>query len=419
MIMEKELFKRLIVEYQQLVTKVELTQRNIYLSDQFSYVLVGLRRAGKSYLLYQQIKHLIQQGHSVEEILYFNFEDDRLRGMSLQDLDLIKTCYEELYAHKPIFFLDEIQNIPGWEHFARRLADQKYRVYITGSNARMLSMEIAGTLGGRYMIQSVFPYSFKEYLAACGCSLDANWIYSPQRNEVIRLFDSYFRFGGLPEVQPIETVMKRQWVNNLYNKIFFGDILARFNVRNTIALKVLIQKLAESVKQPCSFTRLANIVSSTGKKTRVETITDYLGYAEESCLIFSVENYAAKIVEKVSNKKYYFMDNGLLNLFLFDPDTSLLENIVAIRLYSQYSDLCFFNNGFEVDFYLWEHATAIQVSYSLSDDATRKREIDGLCKLSKLYEIKKMLIITKDESETIEVNGYRIEVVPVWKWLLE
>lgn len=417
--MEKDLFKRLIAEYQQLVTKVELTQRDIHLSDKLNYVLVGLRRAGKSYLLYQQIHDLISKGHSPEEILYFNFEDDRLVEMTLQDLDTIKVCYEEMFPHKPIFFLDEIQNIDGWEHFARRLADQKYRVYITGSNARMLSMEIAGTLGGRYMIQPVLPYSFKEYLAACGVFLQNNWIFTPQRNDVVRLFETYFRFGGLPEVQPIETVMKRQWINNLYNKIFFGDILARFNVRNTIALKVLIQKLAESVRQPCSLNRLANIVSTTGRKTRVETIADYLGYAEDSCLIFSIDNYAAKIVEKTSNKKYYFMDNGLLNLFLFDPDTSLLENIVAIKLYSLYNDICFFNDGFEVDFYLWEHATAIQVAYSLSDINTRKREVDGLCKLAQRHKIDKMLIITKNESDTIEADGYTIEVVPVWKWLLE
>ena len=417
--MEKELLKRLILEYQQLVLKVELTPRAVSLSDNFNYVLVGLRRAGKSYLLYQQAQLLVNGGHSPEEILYFNFEDDRLTGITLQDLDTIKVCYEELFSHTPIFFLDEIQNVVGWEHFARRLADQKYKVYITGSNARMLSMEIAGTLGGRYMIQSVFPYSFKEYLTAGGIQLQDNWIYSPQRTDIVRMFDVYFHFGGLPEVQPVEMVMKRQWINNLYNKIFFGDILARFNVRNTIALKVLIQKLAESVKQPCSFTRLANIVSSAGKKTRVETIADYLDYTEESCLIFSIENYAAKIVEKASNKKYYFMDNGLLNLFLFDPETSLLENMVAIRLHSQYSDVCFFNDGFEVDFYLWEHSVAIQVSYSLADAVTRNREVEGLCKLARRHNIDKLLIITRDEEEMIEADGHTIEVVPIWKWLLQ
>lgn len=417
--MEKSLLKRLILEYQQLIAKVELVQRDIQLSDDFNYVLVGLRRAGKSYLLYQQVQKLIGKGHSAEEFLYFNFEDDRLSGMTLQELDTLKVCYEEMYCHKPIFFLDEIQNIEGWEHFARRLADQKYRVYITGSNARMLSMEIAGTLGGRYMIQNVFPYSFNEYLTASGISLQSNWLFSPQRNDVARIFETYFRYGGLPEVQPINIVLKRQWINNLYNKIFFGDILARFNVRNNMALKTLIRKLAESVKQPSSLTRMANIVSYTGVKTRVETVNDYLQYAEDSCLIFSIENYAAKIVEKVSTKKYYFVDNGLLNLFLFDPDTSLLENMVAIRLYSMYNDLYFFLDSFEVDFYLWEHATAIQVCYSLTDEETKKREIGGLLKLAKRHEVSRMIIITKDENDTIDINGQVIEVIPVWQWLLE
>lgn len=416
--MKKDLLKRLILEYQQLVTAVGVTRRDISLSDSANYVLVGLRRAGKSYMLYQKIQDLIHKGHSSEEILYFNFEDDRLVDMTLQELDEIKNCYEEMYSHQPIFFLDEIQNVDGWEHFARRLADQKYRVYITGSNARMLSMEIAGTLGGRYMVQSVFPYSFKEYLFACEINLSANWIYSPLRNSVVRLFDTYFHFGGLPEICSVETSMKRQWLNNLYNKIFFGDILARFKIRNTIALKVLIRKLAESVRQPCSFTRLANIVSSSGTKTRVDTVIDYLDYAGDSCLIFSIENYAAKIVEKISHRKYYFMDNGLLNLFLFDPETALLENMVAISLYGQYSDLCFFNDGFEVDFYLWEHSTAIQVAYSLADAETKKREIDGLCKLARRCDVNRMLIITRDESEILEADGFKIEVVPIWQWLL-
>lgn len=416
--MEKDLLKRLILEYQQLVTRMELIPRDIILSDDFNYVLVGLRRVGKSYLLYQHIQHLIDKGYSSEEILYFNFEDDRLSGFTLQDLDLLKVCYEELYAHKPVFFLDEIQNVQGWEHFARRLADQKYRVYLTGSNAKMLSMEIAGTLGGRYMIQRVFPYSFREYLMASKVQLPANWRYSPVRSEVARLFEVYFRSGGLPEVQPVEPVMRRQWLNNLYNKIFFGDILARFNIRNIIALKTLVKKLAESVKQPSSYNRLANIVSSVGKKIRVETVADYLEYIEESCLIFSFENYAGKIVDKVTNKKYYFMDNGILNLFLFDPETSLLENLVAISLHSKYEDVCFYNHNVEVDFYLWEQGTAIQVAYSLADDETRKREINALCKMSERCNVKQMFIITKDEKETIVSSGHTIQVLPIWEWLL-
>ena len=417
--MEKTVAKQLILEYQQITANVDLFERDVEWSDALNYVLVGLRRSGKSYLLYQQIRSLIASGHSREEILYFNFEDDRLEDMSLKDLDLIKTCYEELFPHRPIFFLDEIQNVAGWEHFARRLADQKYRVYITGSNAKMLSAEIAGTLGGRFMVQNVYPYSFKEFLHAGGTVLTDNWTLSPQRNDVIRLYDTYLRYGGLPELRQVPLRMKRSWLNNLYNKIFFGDILMRYSIRNSMALKVLMRKIAESVKQPCSYTRLANIVSATGTKTRAETIIDYLGYAEESRVIFEVENYAAKIVEKVSNKKYYFIDNGLLNLFLLDPETSLLENIVAIRLHSLYDDVCFYHDGIEVDFYLWEQRMAIQVAWSVSDTKTRERETQALLKLSSRLPVDRMLIVTNDESETIRCGGKEIRVVPAWQWLLE
>ena len=160
--MTKDLIKLLIIEYQNYVTQVDLVYRDIEFMDGLNYVFVGLRHAGKSYLMFQRIAQLIKQGHKREEILYFNFEDDRIDSLDVSDLDLIKTCYEEMYDCRPVFFLDEVQLVDRWEKFARRLADQKYQVYITGSNAKMLSSEIATTLGGRYMIHEVYPYSFVE-----------------------------------------------------------------------------------------------------------------------------------------------------------------------------------------------------------------------------------------------------------------
>lgn len=419
--MNKELTKRLILEFQKQPLGIEMTRRDITLAGQLNYVVVGLRRSGKSYLLYQQVEHLIAEGHSPEEMLYFNFEDDRTGELTLADLDHIKVCYEELYAHRPIFFLDEIQNVDGWEHFARRIADQGFRTYVTGSNAKMLSREIAGTLGGRYMIQTVSPYSFREYLRASSIEPEVHWSLSPQRTEIRRSFDDYFHYGGLPEVASIPPKLKRSWLNNLFNKIFFGDILQRYNIRNSSALKIMVRKLAESVRQPCSFTRLANIVSSTGKKVYTETIIDYLRYTEDSCLIFSVENYTAKIADKATNKKYYFTDNGLLNLFLFDPQSPLLENMVAIALHSHFeSELCFYLHGnHEVDFYLWEQNIGIQVALSIADPATRKREVEGIIKLSQRLHLKDMLIITYDEKEEIETEEGTIHVIPVWQWLLD
>ena len=416
---DKDLIKLLIAEYQREVANVRLIERDYEMEDGLSYVFVGLRRAGKSYLMFRQIQKLLKNGHSVDEILYFNFEDDRLAMLNTADLDLIKTCYEEMYDHKPLFFLDEIQIVPNWEKFARRLADQNYRVYITGSNAKMLSSEIATTLGGRYMIRNVYPFSFKEFLTSAGIDRnDKNFIFH-FRTEINKAFEIYFRFGGLPEAVKVEN--KREWLSNLYQKVFFGDLISRYQIRNDFALRVLIRKLAESVKQPSSFNRLANVVSASGKKVSTDTVIDYLAYLKESWLIFPIENFAAKLADKESNKKYYFIDNGILNLFLLDPNTSLLENLVAIQLRRLYGEnVYYYHNGVEVDFYVPEKQLAVQACYNLNDtETTRKREVNALLQFAKYTEIKKMLIITKDEENIISENGIEIEVIPIWKWLLQ
>lgn len=417
--MDKNVIKTLIIEYQQFVSKIVLIERDIHLSPQLNYVLVGLRRAGKSFLMYQRIQQLLKEGHKEEEILYFNFEDDRLVNLTVEDLDLIKVCYEELYPHRPIFFLDEIQVVEHWEKFARRLADQKYRVYITGSNAKMLSSEIATTLGGRFIIQDVYPYSFAEYLKANQMTLSPMW-YFKNRTEIIRSFPEYFYYGGLPELELVEGIEKRQWLSNLFNKIFFGDLITRYSIRNDLAMKVLIRKLAESVKQPSSFNRLTNIVSSTGAKVSTDTIIDYLEFLQATWLIFSIENYASKLAEKVSNRKYYFVDNGLLNLFLIDPVTSLLENLVAISLKKKYGEeLYFYQQNIEVDFYIPTASLAVQVSYSLKEEETRRRETAALLKIAAAMKTNTLLLITYDEEETIMEGGQEIAVIPIWKWLLD
>ncbi len=414
--MNKDIVKLLIAEYQQKAIEISFLERPYIIEDKLNYVFVGLRRVGKSYLMFQQIRMLLDGGHSKDEILYFNFEDDRIASLATDDLDRIKVCYEEMFDCKPIFFLDEVQTVDRWEKFARRLADQGFRVYITGSNAKMLSSEIATTLGGRYIIQNVYPFSFPEYLISMGIDItDKNFKYR-FHNEIVKAYENYFRFGGLPELTQVND--KRAWLSSLYQKIFFGDLITRYQVRNDFALRVLIRKLAESVKQPTSFNRLANVVSSSGKKISTDTVIDYLGYLKESWLIFPVENICAKLAEKESNKKYYFIDNGILNLFLVDPFSSLLENQVAIQLRRQYGDdVYFYHQGIEVDFYIPEIQLAVQVCYSLLDSETRKREINALVKMSKRVEVKRWIIISKEEEDMITEQGIIIEVVPVWKWL--
>ena len=416
--MTKDLIKYLISYYQEFVSQISFEKREYELEANANYVFVGLRRAGKSYLMYQHIHHLMEQGHSIEEMLYFNFEDDRIDSITISDLDLIKTCYEEMYDHRPIFFLDEIQNIKGWEKFARRLADTGYRVYITGSNAKMLSSEIATTLGGRYLIKDIYPFSFSEYLLYKKIDLSDKNARFKFRTAITKEYEEYFRNGGLPET--LQMADKRAWISSLFNKIFFGDLVTRHQVRNDFALRIMIRKLAESVKQPTSYNRIASIASTVGKKISVDTVIDYMGYLQESWLILSYENIAAKLIDKESNRKYYFIDNGILNLFLLDPATSLLENQVAIRLRQKYgSQVYFYNKNVEVDFVVYDEGIAIQVSYSLSDQETEKREVDALLKLNKVLPMRKLMIISKDEERDITVNDVTIQVIPVWKWLLD
>lgn len=417
--MTKDLIKLLISEYQSYVSQVDLIPRDVELVDGLNYVFVGLRHAGKSYLMFQRIAQLIEQGHKKEEILYFNFEDDRIDSLDVTDLDLIKTCYEEMYDTRPIFFLDEIQLVDRWEKFARRLADQKYQVYITGSNAKMLSSEIATTLGGRYMIQEVYPYSLQEYLKASGIDLHEKNVIFTSGKQIVKLANSYFLHGGLPETVGMKE--PRSWMSNLFGKIFFGDLVARYKIRNDYALRVMIRKMAESVKQPLSYNRIASIVSSTGKKISTDAVIDYVGHMTDTWLILPYENLYGKLQDKETNRKYYFSDNGLLHLFLVDANTSLLENIVAITLRRKYGDGSYFWNSknAEVDFVVPEEELALQVSYSMADADTFKRETDGLIKLHSVQPVSKMMVVTMEEESIVERDGFHIEIVPLWKWLLK
>ena len=164
--MDKNIIQKIILENQELVEQIELVERHFFFEPHGNYVLVGVRQAGKSYLLYQRMKQLIAKGHQMEELVYINFDDERIANIKTEEMDLIIQAHQALSSTQPILFLDEIQNITGWEHFARRLANQKYQVYITGSNAKMLSRDIATTLGGRYWVVNVYPYSFDEFLEA-------------------------------------------------------------------------------------------------------------------------------------------------------------------------------------------------------------------------------------------------------------
>lgn len=415
--MDKNVIKEIILTQQDFITRIELIPRTYTFETKANYVLVGLRRAGKTFLLYQYIRNLLKEGHKKEEILFVNFEDERINDINKDELHLIIDAYRELYEHEPIIFLDEIQNVPGWEHFARRLADEKRRVMVTGSNAHMLSREIASTLGGRFIMKEVYPFSFKEYIRWCGVELDRNWEYGKNKADIIRIFGDYFINGGIAEVFPLND--KRGWLTSLYQKILYSDVVIRNNIRNEQSLSLLVKKLADSVLQPTSVKRLQNIIVGSGYKITRDTVSVFLKYLNDAYLIFSISNFTESIPERESNKKHYFYDNGLLNLFLYQPETKLLENIVAIALYKKYgSKLYFYNRNVEIDFLIPEEGLAVQVCYNIGNEETAKREMSAFISLNRFKPMKRNIIITRDDEKTVEVNGIVVEIIPVWKFLL-
>ena len=395
MSISKDVIKQCLISKQREVDEAVIVNRPIDFEENGNYVIVGVRHAGKSYLLYQRVRQLQAAGKGWDEILFVDFEDERLAEFQTEDFNSLLEAHLELYGKKPIVFLDEVQNIPHWDKFVRRLADAKYRVYVTGSNAKMLSKEVATTLGGRFFIYDAYPYSFKEYLAALQVELKAHWEYDTiQRSEVKRHLNEYFYYGGLPEILSFKN--KRAMLSSLYQKIYLGDICARNNIKNDRVMNILIKKMAESVKQPLSFNRLKNVIVATGAPISVPTTIDYAGYAADSWLI---------------------LPNGLLNLFLMNSESSLLENMVAVELCRRYGkeNVYYMNADKEIDFIIPEEKLAIQVSYSIQDETTYNREVSPLVKYAKGHQDWTCMLITYDEDSTEE----GIPVVPVWKWLMD
>lgn len=423
--MDKQIIKTVIGEKQQQISNIGLQQRANYFDDKSCYVLVGIRRAGKSYTLYQDMRAKLSAGKAkAEDFLYINFEDERLASIQADELGLLLDAYWEMNDNQnPFIYLDEIQNITGWEKFARRLSEEKYRVMITGSNAKMLSREIASTLGGSYIQRNIYPFSFKEYLNYYNVLLEKNWAFRPEeRLAVVRHFNRYFYQGGFAE--SFNKTDKREWLTSLYQKILMGDIVERNRIRNPRIFRLLARKLAESIMQPTSQKRLEHIIKSTGESISPSVLKDYLDYMEDAYLIFSIPNLTSPLSEQQTIVKRYFADNGILNLFLMDGKTKLLENIVAIHLNKLYHNtaeelrLFYYNKGVEVDFCIPEEKIAIQVSHSIDDVNTYEREVGGLIKFLKTFKQYQGVIITWETERQLTENGISIEVVPIWKWLL-
>lgn len=417
--MNRDVLKQIIIDQKEMYLGNPLISRDYDLEENVNYCFVGIRRTGKSYMMYQQIHDLMNDGISSSQIVYVNFEDERLLEISVDDLNTILELGIEFSGSKgkPYLFLDEIQNVDGWEKFVRRVADMKYRINITGSNSKMLSKEIASTLGGRFMIVNVFPYSFKEYLSANHIeNVRLDQIGTKKRADIVSQYEQYVTYGTFPELVDIKN--KRPFLNNIYQTVYLQDIITRNKITNDFAVRLILKKIAESVTKALSFNRLTNIVKSAGISIGKLTVINYVGHMLDSYLIFSLQNYASK----KTSPKYYFMDTGLLGLMLLDCRTAQLENLVAVELIRRYGfeNVYFFENNIEVDFYVPSENLAIQVSMQVLEDVdTLERETKAFVKLNQFIPDTKCLLVTNSEETKLNCDGIKIDVVPAWKWLLD
>ena len=424
MAIARKTLKQVLLDNQKDIEQYIIFPRRFDLDSFPLQVFVGVRRSGKSFLLFQKIRQMLKTGHQWEDMLYLDFEDTRLEGFSTEDFNLILECHQEMYGKRPMLFLDEIQNIEGWQKFARNLADKKYSVFITGSNAKMLSKEIMAELGGRYLPTEVYPFSFKEYLSYTNVPFDELALTATEsKAQFMKAYNEYFTWGGLPE--SVNLPVKRSYLSSVFQKIYLGDIVQRNGISNPKLLQLLIKKMAESVMQPVSYNRISKILSSVSGKISVPTVSNYIGFSEDAWLVLRLRNIASAFAEKESVCKYYFIDNGILSLQLLSGETILLENIVALSLFRKYGHdvdnerVFFYNANVEVDFYVPEDELAVQVSYSIKDQDTYNRELGALTKLPNVHPCRRRVIITFDEEGSLTDKHGTIEVIPCWKWLLD
>lgn len=418
--MDHVILKQIIFEQHEIIKKTSIVSRDYSFDKNANYVLTGLRRSGKTTLLYKRVQDLISEGADWKQIIYINFDDERLLGFQAKDFEDILLTAEEITGEKHFFYFDEMQNVDGWESFAIRLANAKEKVDITGSNAKMLSHEVSAKLGGRYISKIIHPYSFNEFLRAK--AIDHRNAYSlSARASLANALMEFYRFGGFPE--SLLVVNKREYVSNIYEKILLGDIIAHNAIRGENGMRILMKKIAATVCQDVSYSNLYNALKAIGFSLSKDTIIDYCSYAAQSFLLFGLKNYYASFVDKESNSKYYFSDNGILNLFLSKDDTSLFENLVAICLNRKYKERLYYlkssKTKIDIDFFIDEENIAIQACYSLNNPMAFEREVGQLKKLDETDAGKyKLIIVTMNESRTISLEHNAIEVVKLQDFLL-
>jgi predicted AAA+ superfamily ATPase len=437
--MKKEIFKKLIVEWSERELPETMDRElKIDISGKKIVVVTGVRRAGKTYLLFSVIKNLIENKHiNKRAIIYINFEDERLGDISVGDLEELTGAYYELYGikkDKGWLFVDEIQNVEGWEKWIRRMYDSgKYNIFVTGSNSKFLSAEISTSLSGRNLTYIVYPFSFREFILAKSFVPDKTMAYSEQKTAVIlRFLDEYLVYGGFPEVSKEEDVNKKiKILSEYYNAIFFRDIIKRFKIRDVDLLDKTIRYSIGSFSQQFSVTKIYSFFKTIGVNASKKTINSFIRYAKEVFLLYQLFPYFRSIKKRLqTHKKLYIVDTGMATLFDSDIQRGrLLENLVYIELLRRKEEKATIDIGFwkdlsgkEVDFVVTGGGSVeklIQCAYSISDNSTKEREKNAILGAMDFYKLDIGYVITWDYEAEEKIKGRKIKFVPLWKWLLD
>jgi predicted AAA+ superfamily ATPase len=417
----------------------ELIERDLEIkppATKKAITIIGPRRAGKTYFLYNNMKRLEKVKRT--DMLYVNLEDDRLLPLRLKDLDMLLRTYYEIYPQnrkkKIYLFLDEVQNVPGWERFVRRILDtENVQVYITGSSSKLLAKEIATTMRGRAASHMILPFSFKEFLRAKGLEPE-RYLSSDKRSWIMRYLDEYVRFGGFPEVVLEEDENSKVKTLKEYVEILLvRDIIERHNVKNIKVLRMLFSAIHGSFSKEFSLHKFYNFLKSQGIKVSKNTIYDYFQHYEDAFAVIPVRRFSYSIREvEQSLPKVYQIDNGYaaqMGIRFTQNKGRLMENTVAVELFRRRSksplmEVFYWKDqgGKEVDFVIKKGEKIrelVQVCYDMGDYNTKMRETSALVKASDKLSCKKLSIITWDLDEKEKIKGRTLEYTPLWKWLLE
>ena len=422
--MNREILKELIIQAQEMDIDIIKRELKMQFVGRIN-VIVGSRRAGKTFFIYQTIAELKRNGQK-DKIIYINFEDERLQP--LENLDAIFNAYYELYPEntgkKLYLFFDEIQEAPSWQKFVRRLHERKeFEICITGSSSKLLSKEIATELRGRTLTHTILPYSFHEFLIAHGIATERNFEHGKGKHKVKAALNEYVQNGGFPEVVTVDQPLKVKILQEYFDMIFYRDLVERYNIRNFDTVREMLLYLINNFALHFSVNKYHNLLTSQGRKTGKNMLFRYLAAAVDVNLVLMVPKFGNLKDQMVNPKKAYIIDNGLISAVSsrVSPDNGrLYENLVLVELKRRNREVFYWKEKRECDFLIKERSKiteAIQVCYEVTEE-NKKREVEGLLEAMERFGLETGLIITADFQGEESHEGKIIRYEPLWKWLL-